>query len=162
MGRHAGCSGSERHPCRWGVRSPELQPQASKWGVDLSFGGWEWVTPAEPDFLVSSANQLQQLLTATPTLARPTASSPYPQNPSRHPRLQTQSQSHGAIRDCPGPPAEAERLLAPSSVHVIIHEGNLYALRNLCVFSVAAITDCYKPGGLKQEFTLGLPRWCRG
>lgn len=146
----------------WRVRSPEPQPQASKWGVDMSFGGWEGVMPAEPDFLVSSANQLQQLLTATSMLARPTSSTPYPQNPSRDPRLQTQSQSHGAIHDWSGPPAEAERLLAPSSVHVIIHARNLYALRNLCVFSVAVITDCYKSGSLKQEFIPGFPRWCRG
>ena len=147
MGRHAGCSVSERHPCRWGVRSPELQPQASKWGVDMSFGGWEGVTPAEPDFFVSSANQLQQVLTATPTLA----STPYPQNPSRHPRLQTQSQSHGAIHDWPGPPAEAERLLAPSSVHVIIHARNLYALRNLCVIFCGCHNRLLQTWGLETR-----------
>ena len=135
----------------WRVRSPEPQSQAPKRGVDMSFRGWEGATPEEPDCLVSSADQLQQLLTPTPALARPTSSTPCPQNPSRHPRLQTQSQSLGAIHDWPGPPAEAERLLAPSSVHVIIHARNLHALRNLCVFSVAAVTDCYKPGGLKQE-----------
>ena len=98
----------------WGVRSPEPQSQASKQGVDMGFRGWEGMTPEEPDCLVSSADQLQQLLTPTPALARPTSSTPCPQNPSRHPRLQTQSQSLGAIHDWPGPPAEAEQLLAPS------------------------------------------------
>lgn len=51
--------------------------------------------PAEPDFLVSSANQLQQLLTATSTLARPTSSTPTP-------RIQAGTQTANPVTESRG------------------------------------------------------------
>lgn len=106
------------------------------------------MAPAEPDFLVTLAGRLQHLLTPTPSLAgRPLA-------PSTPKSKQVPQSAKPVIRDEGKQPSGHTRLaldhppeLSCSRLILLF----LFHTRNLYVFSAAAVTNCYKLGGLKQE-----------